>query len=540
MKWYKPLLILCVVASGTIRSDDDSSCDFESTSKSYMNFPPPFQAGTPEMIAGFRHNGFEADRCLGFQFAFFGGRSTKNSHLARYFSPFGTDMSETPLRFGTDPARPNGDFDVLADHFGVLTTNAVTGGTADQFLSNVTMDPQQSFVGIGFQFRYNFWQNWDRERGWWISISTPLEHIKNDMNFVEDIIQPGGAVVTPGEVLINPTPPPLTFTIPNQVFFGSLETAFMQDAWQYGKIKTDGSLKKTRLADIDFRIGYEWLQLTPYHLESFVGIIIPTGNRPDAEFLFEPIVGNGKHVALEWGATYEMDIWDNECREMYISLELSAVGKYLFKKKQIRSLDLKYKPWSRYIQLYRTEAEAQTAATSGDPFGFTPGINVLTREVDVTPGYQAYMNTAFILEWRYFNFEVGHNLLARRSECVELSESWTEKAAIKAFIGQGFTSPIRDITGNGYTETASQTNPPFILPAPLANYPQSIIKESDLDLSSAATPAMLAHTFYGNFEYVFDICDWPLFIDFGASYTFAHSNNVVQKWMLWGKFGIAF
>lgn len=543
MKWYKQLMAMGLVASGIINAslnqpafpEVNDSCDTESTSKSYMNFQPEFQVGSPEYIAGFRHNGFdESEECWGLQIAVFGGRTTKPSHLGRYFGPFGIDMSDDmPLRFGTDPSRVSGNFDLLAQHFSILTKNDVTS-TQPFFLSSVTMKPKQSFVGVGFQFRYNFWHNYERERGWWFSISTPVEHKTNAMHFEENLINDGGGAVTPGSTISGKT-------IPNQPFFGTMTAAFEQSDWEFGKIKTSGSLKKTGLADIDLRIGYEWLQLTPYHLESFFGIIIPTGNKPHAHYLFEPIIGNGGHFAVEWGATYEIDIWDNECREMYVSLELSAVGKYLFQRKQTRMLDLKYKPWSRYIQLYANKDAAQTAFNTQDLYGFTPGINVLTQEVNVTPGYQAFGNTAFILDWRRCSFEAGYNLFVRRAECVELKNNFTATAAIKDFLGVGSTSPIRDMQGNPYTETAVQISDPlFPLPVPVNLYEQSIIRESDLDLNSANTPATVAHTIYGNFNVDFECREWPLFIDAGASYTFSHVDNVVEKWMVWGKFGVLF
>src|SRR5581483_3411420 len=144
MKWYKQLMAMFLVASGIINASNapafpevNDSCDTESTSKSYMNFQPDFQVGSPEYIAGFRHNGFdESEECWGLQVAVFGGRTTKSDHLGRYYGPFGIDMSsDHPLRFGTDPSRTDGNFDLLADHFGILTSNAVTG-TDPQFLSS--------------------------------------------------------------------------------------------------------------------------------------------------------------------------------------------------------------------------------------------------------------------------------------------------------------------------------------------------------------------------------------------------------------------
>lgn len=545
MKRYKPLLLLCVLACAMqIRADnhndnhEQDSCDFEASSKSYIAFKPPYQPMDPEFVSGFRRMNHAKEDGIGggFEVAVFGGKTTSKSHLARYFAPFGIDAAKRPIVFGADVGGQQ--FNILAQHFGVFTvneTNPTTGtnpDTSDLFLSQVTFKPKQSIAGVGFHWRQGFWKNEEKGRGWWMSLSFPIVQVKNNMHFHETVVNNGGGVIPQDQ-------------LPEGVIaYPDLTAAFQQEGWNYGKIKIDGSLKKTRVADIDLRFGYEWLQYDPYHLESFVGIVIPTGNRPKAEHLFEPIVGNGGHVGLEWGAVYSMKIWECEEREATLTMEHSAVNKYLFKREQKRSLDLKYKPWSRYIQLYKDVTEAQAAADADDAFSFTPGINILTREVDVTPGYQFQLNSAFIFDWKGFELEGGFNFFARRAECVELANDWTETAAIKSFQGQGLTNPVRDMTGSPFLELTITNpaipNPTFVLPVPVANYAQSIIKATDLDLNSAATPPLLAYTLYGNLAYIFDINEWPFFIDAGGSYTFAHENSVADRWTVWGKFGFAF
>lgn len=538
MKRYMPLLLIGIfvlsvqIQAGTNNTHHEDSCDFEATSKTYIAFKPPFQPMDPEFVSGFRSMNHAREDGIGggFQIAFFGGKTTSKSNLARYFAPFGINAAKTPIIFGADVGVQT--FNVLANHFGVLTVNSQDRSNPDQFLSEVTFKPKQTIFGVGLQWRQSFWRNEEKGRGWWMSLSFPVVQVKNNMHFHENILNSGGGVIPQDQL------PEGIIAYPN------LETAFQQETWEYGKIEMGGSLKKTGVADIDLRFGYEWLQYDPYHLESFVGIVIPTGNRPKAEHLFEPIIGNGGHVGLEWGAVYSMKIWECEEREAMLTMEHSAVNKYLFKREQKRSLDLKYKPWSRYIQLYENLEAAQAAGTTADAFSFTPGINILTRDVDVTPGYQFQLNSAFIFDWRGFELEGGFNFFARRAECVELADTFEETAAIRAFGGQGFTNPVRDMTGNPFLELTINDpdieNNRFILPVPVANYSQSIIKAADLDLNSAATPPILAYTIYGNLAYIFDINEWPFFIDAGGSYTFAHENSVADRWTVWGKFGLAF
>ena len=46
---------------------------------------------------------------------------------------------------------------------------------------------------------------------------------------------------------------------------------------------------KTGVADIEFKVGYEWIQEEPFHLESYLGILIPTGNKPSGQFFLSQL-----------------------------------------------------------------------------------------------------------------------------------------------------------------------------------------------------------------------------------------------------------
>lgn len=49
------------------------------------------------------------------------------------------------------------------------------------------------------------------------------------------------------------------------------------------------AMKRTGLADMEVKLGYEWLQQEPCHLESYVGLILPTGNAPTGEYLLKQL-----------------------------------------------------------------------------------------------------------------------------------------------------------------------------------------------------------------------------------------------------------
>ncbi len=518
------MLVLSTISSIALakRSCTDS-CDFKATSKSFLSIHPPFQSNSPEMVSAFRDDRMHIrkDGKHGTaQLVLFGSKTTNEEDLARYFFPFG----KTSLAV-SEFIEDSEDFDLLALHFNIFTQQGLR--------SKISIEPQQSVIGVGFHYRQSFKRNEEKGRGFFFSVSTPLTRVKNDLNFREKIITDGGEADK--------------FADENSV--ATMKEAFNQKEWKFGKIKTE-SMTKTRLADIEVKLGYEWLQHNPCHMESYFGIVIPTGNRPDGEFVFEPIVGNGKHAGILFGSAFGIQIWNDEVKDKHLRIEYNTHSQYLFKKEQTRSFDLKNKPWSRYMEVYANEDQARQAAAlfADDPLKgsnlATPGINVFTQKVNVTPGFSSNFNTALVYRSKGFDGEIGYNFFARRSECVKLACAWKEDPALKHQGGEGTTNPIRDITGNKFLESATlvDLDGNFLLPVPVANYQDSLIKEKDLDLQSAATPCMLTHTVYGAFGYRWDDREYPVFLSYGGSYTFSRNNNnaVPRKWTLWGKFGFSF
>jgi hypothetical protein len=67
-----------------------------------------------------------------------------------------------------------------------------------------------------------------------------------------------------------------------------------------------------------------------------------------------------------------------------------------------------------------------------------------------------------------------------------------------------------------------------------------VITENDLDLVSAATPSVIAHTLYIAGGMHVDDNKYPYIIDGGFSYSFSHTNAIINKWMLWVKMGFSF
>ncbi len=504
---------------------DCSSCDCDATAKSYLSVRPHYQPWSPEYFAGNKSNRVRAKEggINGtFEFAILGSKSTRSDDLARYFLP----NCGTSVRAGNNIAAVDrsdtddiisvgqNDFDIFAENFGVITNN-------DQFLSEICLKPEQSVVGFGVHYRQSFWQNEECGRGFWAAISFPVVRVKNNLNFCETIITPGDGAVDDADIPV----------------YDSMTAAFNQDSWLYGKIPSE-SLSKTGVADIQLMLGYEWLDHEPYHLETYIGALIPTGNTPKAEYLFEPVVGWGHHPGITWGGNVGLHIWEDEYSERVLRIEYGMHSQFLFSKKQKRSLDLKNRPWSRYLPVYTSEEAAQEAFNAGSStLNKTPGINVFTREVKVSPGYNHNITTALCYQHCALDLEVGYNLFLRDGECLKLACPFESGIALAAREGAGDTNPVRTINGNPLLDQFPEFGPSVSV----AGYESSIIQQSDLDLNSAASPCLISHTIYGALGYNWDVCAYPAFINGGASYEFTNSTNAsVNRWTVWVKAGLSF
>ncbi len=179
-------------------------------------------------------------------------------------------------------------------------------------------------------------------RGFFTSISFPIVRVKNDLNFQEDIINDGGGA---------------DFSADENVFENMTE-ALNQPEWQFGKISPFAQ-HKAGVADIELKIGYEWIQQEPFHLESYLGILIPTGNKPSGEFLFEPIVGQGHHWGMLFGnATGIENLERPRKRPAHLRIEYAGHTQYLFRNTQCRSLDLMCKTME---PLYRSISRSRSS-----------------------------------------------------------------------------------------------------------------------------------------------------------------------------------
>jgi len=496
---HRVLLITALVTGNIVAGD--------AVSQTSLTVRPQFQLGDPLWCSLFHNDRMMSYECGihgALEIVPFGGQTTQDWRIGKYFMPFNKCTLLAAETGAIDTL--NRDIDPL--HFNIETIN-------DAFESIFTITPKQSVAAVGFDYKQALST---RESGcvkWWLEILTSVVHVRNTICLVENVIDTGGGA-KPGAIGLDGAP-----------VVGNMTEAFMQSNWNYGKIISGKPLTKTRLSDIELIIGWNACHTEMCHYNGYAGVIIPTGNKPQGRYVFEPIVGNNRHIGITYGSNMGFEFW--RCGEHLLRSEIDINGRYLFRNKQIRSFDLYDKSWSRYMETYSSIAQAEAAAASGDESSGTSGINVFTQCVKVSPRFSAVVNWGMLYSYCNFEAEFGWNFFGRQAEQVCLN--FNTDAALKDSGGLGQTTIARTI-GHQFDCDA---NPEITIP--VANYKP--LTTSDVNIDSAATPATISNIIYATLGYNWD-CRRPILLAIGGSYEFSHVNTALQRWTAWGKFAFSF
>lgn len=531
MKKFFKVTCLAVTAVCSLQASKSTDLAGNVTSHTFFSIRSQYD-NLPQRLSFFRNDLLDegCNACWGgaAQAVIFGGKSTESRKIAQYFlPPTVTDCnclrvaegnqnltgSPAAIYLDEEAGRP---IDAEARNFNISTI-------AHDFASTVCFRPRQEFFGVALHFKGAFSRDLDGLLRTWWEFTFPVVRVKNTMRLHEDVLSTGGGA----DGLIG---------LDNAPHVSNMTEAFRQLNWKYGKIDNCARLSKTGIADIELRVGWTPVNLECCRVDSYIGVLFPTGNRPENHHVFEPIVGNNKHFGFLFGSSTQFIIWRKGDHQVKSLLDIN--NRFLFANHQRRTYDLIGKPWSRYQELYQNRDQALLAADlltpNRDNIG-TSGINVLTIMSRVHPRFSFDLNGA----WSYtyanccggeFMAEAGFNFYARQAEQV-VPQCCDFAPAIKGFKGDGQTSFIRTIKDNASCADVTPDGSTGITYAALSI--------DDLDLYSAAHPAYLSSTGYATVGYKWgENC--PNFVGVGASYEGTHNNTALERWTIWAKYGITF
>ncbi len=195
---------------------------------------------------------------------------------------------------------------------------------------------------------------------------------------------------------------------------------------------------RTGFADLRAELGWNFLQDEDYHLGIGLHVAAPTGNRRRAEFVMDPVVGNGNHWELGGTLHGNYVFWRSEDEEKHFGLYVDAVLTHMFKATEQRTFDLKNKDNSRYALASKftktvtntlagrtsagTSTTGSTAASAQFANEYAPVANLTTTDVKVSVGVQADVVAMFNFTSRGFSWDIGYNYWGRSCEDIRCPE----------------------------------------------------------------------------------------------------------------------
>jgi len=199
-------------------------------------------------------------------------------------------------------------------------------------------------------------------------------------------------------------------------------------------------------------VGWNFLACDDYHVGIYARGVAPTGSRPKGCWIFEPVVGNGKHweagggLSAHWTGSYK-DGTDT------LSFYIDANITHLFKTRQCRTFDLCGKPLSRYMLAAKMTAEVhdlQNALEQSPAYQFADEFssvaNLSTINVDVSAAVQGDLVFKFAFSHRNFELDAGYEFWGRSCEkvcprkCDIQPETWALKGDAFVYGFTGFSS----------------------------------------------------------------------------------------------------
>lgn len=381
------------------------------------------------------------------------------------------------------------------------------------FQGKLSVCPEQKQGGLTLQYNQDLSQFFDLGifKDWAFGIELPFIWVENNMNFSQFDVQCSQYDLVG------------TCTQPNII------CAFNQPGWCFAKIPC-GKQKRFDLAEIRFTLGRAMMNSETFQLASFTEVSIPTAKHPEPEYLFDPVVGNGRHFTLG-GAVLTQVLLNRDYSKASWSFFLNLEGLFLVRNKQHRTFDLMNKPWSRYMLYTRKNSP---------PGSTVPGVNVLTLPVTVRPFGQADFSMGLRVKGPLYEFECGYNLWGHGGETVRLrSQLQAPFNKCGGGLNEFGIAGAGTITVQGQQVAASASRS-TIAQREADDATFVTIKTNDIDLHSAQAGSALNHKLHFAMGLENTGEGMNAFAGFGGWIEFPQKNSPLQTWGLWFKFGGTF
>ncbi len=438
---------------------------------------------------------------------------------------FGTDL----LFISGSQSGPRDDNDILADYFGLSST----------FESTVFLTPHiENFITT-----VSLYMGLDGlVPGLYFEAHAPAVWAKWDFKMDETVFNTGTDTPYPALYMAaDSVEAPYTSFV--DALKGNKTFGQMTTLPTAGKVC--GPQTKGGLSDLLLILGYDILSHQGGYAGLTMRIAAPTGNRPDATFFFEPIIGNGKHWEIGGGFAGRVLVWEAD-GEQELSMFAELNFTHLCRSRQRRTFDLTPNGFgSRYILLKQFDSDGNYTSK------LIPALNITTLSCDVRIDLQCEFLVMLGYNYNGFVADLGYNGWIRSKERISLNE----EIPARTYGLKGIQNVVTVVTQPSLITQSSATlhGDDFDDMAIVAD-PDSplFISTTDIDMSSAASPMVLTHKIFAHVSYGFQQTqsDWCIpYIGLGTSIEFEGINtantekpnrNTLSQWAIWVKGGVAF
>lgn len=289
-----------------------------------------------------------------------------------------------------------------------------------------------------------------------------------------------------------------------------LLAAFDNPNLVYGQITASTSSKGLSEARINF--GFDFKPGHQADLTIYTYLSIPGSMRTQtAQYLFEALRGYNHHVGIGFGTHIQLPLYQSDCGDIFFYLDGDVNN--LFSCKQMRTLDLNDKPWSRFLLLNKAD---------GTSVASIPATQILTQKVHVKAYTVGDIALGFRFQYYGLEAELGYALWGHGTERLELVDNFASDYGI---------------AGSTLTNSASNSTI-AMLAANDTNF--TPIVQTDLNLSSGAAGSVITNRVNGAIGYLFFGAKFDTLIGLGAFFEAPQNNAMVRQWGIWSKIGLFF
>lgn len=420
-------------------------------------------------------------------------QSDKKEKTKRYFLPKGCG---SVIVAGDD----------VTDEFFTRDVRAEWLGLPSDFRGKLTINPRQKQTGFTIQYHQDIKKFSDSSflSSMWASLSLPFIYVQNNFNPMQSEISDVAPQQTDGPK--------------------DLLEAFNQSTWNFGKF-CPHTMSKFDAAELRIDLGTTFLDEDDTQLAYYSFLSIPLSGKQKPHHIFDAYVGYNGYAGFGSGVNIQFPL--NKDRShvawcFFLDLEAS----WLFDRKQLRTFDLRDKPWSRFLPFNRKDGPTNQNI---------PGVNMLTLCVEVKPYGIADFSAGWRVKMGHFEFEASYGVWGHAEERVKLRDDMKEFTCLGEFgiAGEGsIDNKGKDVAASSSHSTINcqaEDDDDFVL-----------VTLDDIDFQSGVGTSALNHKIQiaANMQRK----DVPVetFFGIGTFVDFPQKNAALKVWGVWVKCGASF